>query len=484
MKINFCLPPVELTGGPLAIMEYANGLILRGHEVTITTYPVSYWPQKWQENGKPFPWFDFKGEYIVVDDAKYFKSLSEAVSIFLRVNGTEKKKKAAGCNAVLRNMAIVISLIDCFPECDINIATGWLTAFPVYLCKKGKPVYFMQHYEEVFQRKDDHKLLELLSIRDTYSLPMFKIANSSWLQKQVEIKYGQKVPFSLNAIRVEDFSPRKKWSEEDNVFRILSYCDEREWKGFADVAAAVSTLNKLYPNQIEWHVFGRPHSRIHPHNETAPYILHERIPFCELAELYASVDVLVCASWYESFPLPPLEAMASGTAVITTPYGTEDYCFDKKNCLVVKPRDIGDIVEAVCFIRDNKAFTKGLIDNGLRTAQEFSWDKAIDKREEFLLDIVNGNVDYDRFLPVDTGFVDGDGISFMRMPKDLSDKYQDGIYIKNDERIFLIQHGCKRRIANEGMLERIHASERVVDVDSVECMRIPMGFTIRGIEDI
>ena len=484
MKMNFCLPPSELTGGPLAIMEYANGLQERGHEVSITTYPVSCWPKEWQENKKPYAWYNFKGKYIIVDDVTYRKSLSLACEVFLGVNGEVDKKKQAGYNGVLSNLAVVLSLIDCFPDCDVNIATAWLSAYAVYFSKKGKPVYFMQHYEEVFQRKDDNKLLEILSTRDTYSLPLYKIANSSWLKNQIARKFGQEIPYSLNAIRVDDFSPQKKWSVEDGVIRLLSYSDEREWKGFADVAAAVSILRKLYPGKYEWHVFGRLHSRILPDNVDAPYILHKRIPFSELADLYARVDILICASWYESFPLPPLEAMASGTAVITTPYGTEDYCYDRKNCLVVKPRNIKSIVDAVCCIATNKELSKRIIKEGLKIAKGFTWEKAIDKREKFLIDIVNGNVKYDRFFPIDTGFVDGDGVGFMQMPKDLLEKYPDGVYIKNDERVFLIQHGCKRRIANKDILARICHTEKVIDVDSIECMRIPMGFTIRSEADL
>ena len=43
LKINFILPACSLTGGPLAILEYANRLIERGHEVSITTPSNLFW---------------------------------------------------------------------------------------------------------------------------------------------------------------------------------------------------------------------------------------------------------------------------------------------------------------------------------------------------------------------------------------------------------------------------------------------------------
>ena len=48
--------------------------------------------------------------------------------------------------ALLPEMLLWPRLIDAMPECDLNIATLWSTAYAVYFSRKGKPVYFMQHY--------------------------------------------------------------------------------------------------------------------------------------------------------------------------------------------------------------------------------------------------------------------------------------------------------------------------------------------------
>ena len=73
-----------------------------------------------------------------------------------------------------------------------------------------------------------------------------------------------------------------------------------------------------YGNNVEWHVFGYLNRNFLPDNHLAEYIFHKKLSFKELAGLYAACDIALCPSWYESFPLPPLEAMASGTAVVTT----------------------------------------------------------------------------------------------------------------------------------------------------------------------
>lgn len=483
MKINFCLPPGEMTGGPLAIMEYANGFMNKGHDVSITTYPLSYWPMSW--NKKPFPWYEFKGEIHYCNDIALKKNIDYAREILLNYCGESEEKNKGGFDNKINNLAIVLSLISSIPDCDINIATYWLTAYSVFFSRKGKPVYFMQHYEEVFERKDYNKVLNILSIRGSYELPMYKIANSSWLKKIILERYGQNVPFSLNAINLTGFRRRTKLSQLDGVIRLLSYGDEREWKGFAEVAYVVSMLREKYGNRIEWHVFGKEHSRILSNNRVAPYIIHERLTYTELAELYAECDIFISGSWYESFPLPPLEAMAAGTAVVTTIYGTEDYCINEYNCLCIKPRMPEKMYKSVKRLIDDIKLRKKLEKNGLITVSQFSWKKAVDDREKILVDIYDDRVEYNRFEPIGTNIKDGNGIDFSSMPKDLKGTYEDGIFIRQGERLFQIQNNCKRLIGSSDLIEKIEKSGTYIkDIEIIEMMRIPMGFTIWREEDL
>ena len=54
-----------------------------------------------------------------------------------------------------------------------------------------------------------------------------------------------------------------------------------------------------------------------------------------LAELYSSADIFLFTSYAESFGLPPLEAMACGTTVVTTDCkGNRDYAIGEYNCLI------------------------------------------------------------------------------------------------------------------------------------------------------
>lgn len=484
MRINFILPSGGLSGGPLAIMEYANRLIERGHTVTITTYPSALWPKEWK--GKPFPWFPFKGEFIYVKYNKLqWKIHCRYLNSILNMGGSRAIKSGMGFDSMMMDQMIISALIGCMPDCDVNIATLWSTAYAAFLSKKGKPVYFMQHYEEVFFPIDDGMVLNRLGARMSYCLPIYKIANSSWLQQMIYDKCGQLVPFSNNALDLNDFHPRAKLSEKDHILRILTFSRPEEWKGFADTAAAMAKIHFQYGDRVEWHVFGKQHDFIAPNNPDAPYVLHTKLPFPELAKLYAQCDIVVCGSWYESFPLPPLEAMASGTAVVTTLNGMEDYCFDRENCLVVKARDVDDFVDAITQLIEDEPLRKRLAKEGLKTASKYDWDSAVKRREKMLFDIYNGRVKYDLAAPLQIGLNDGADVPFEEMPLDLQSKFEDKSKISFAGMIFLIEKHCKRHIATPEILAALSKEgEKITEVDALTFSRIPRGLPIQSLNDV
>ena len=99
--------------------------------------------------------------------------------------------------------------------------------------------------------------------------------------------------------------------------------------------------------------------------------------------LYSECDVVISASWYESFPLPPIEAMACGIPVVTTQYGIEDYAFDNINALVVPPRDPQSMADAILRLLDDNNLGLRLSEEGIKTAKKFTWENTVDKIENY-----------------------------------------------------------------------------------------------------
>lgn len=108
----------------------------------------------------------------------------------------------------------------------------------------------------------------------------------------------------------------------------------------------------------------------------------------ELAQLYAEADLFVYTSYFEAFGLPPLEAMACGTAVVTTDCGgNRDYVRNGENCLLVPPSDIDQLSSSIYHLLTQDVERQRLASSGHLFAQAWSWQRTADQVEAFLLSL-------------------------------------------------------------------------------------------------
>jgi len=99
-----------------------------------------------------------------------------------------------------------------------------------------------------------------------------------------------------------------------------------------------------------------------------------------LTVLYRLASVFVFPSLYEGFGLPPLEAMASGTPVVTSnvsslPEVTGDAA------VLVDPYDVDSIADGMRRILDDPRLAEELRIKGLKRAREFSWERSVEKTQ-------------------------------------------------------------------------------------------------------
>ena len=91
--------------------------------------------------------------------------------------------------------------------------------------------------------------------------------------------------------------------------------------------------------------------------------------------LYNLADMFVYPSFYEGFGFPPLEAMASGTPVVTSYAGSlPEVAGDA--ALMVDPYNVNDIARAMREILTDENLKNKLIERGLGQAKKFNWEKA------------------------------------------------------------------------------------------------------------
>nr|WP_255453700.1 glycosyltransferase family 1 protein [Thermococcus sp. LS1] len=98
----------------------------------------------------------------------------------------------------------------------------------------------------------------------------------------------------------------------------------------------------------------------------------------DLPKLYSGAKFFIFPSFHESFGLPILEAMASGTPVITSNvFSLRE--LGEGVALLVNPYNLNEIAEAMYTLSVDNVLRRKLRNKGLKKAQEFSWEVTAKK---------------------------------------------------------------------------------------------------------
>ncbi len=95
----------------------------------------------------------------------------------------------------------------------------------------------------------------------------------------------------------------------------------------------------------------------------------------DLLSLYQAANMFVFPTLYEGFGLPPLEAMACGVPVITSNLSSLPEVVGEA-AITINPFDVGEISDAMVRLASSETLRKSLIEDGLRQAKRFTWEKA------------------------------------------------------------------------------------------------------------
>jgi len=108
----------------------------------------------------------------------------------------------------------------------------------------------------------------------------------------------------------------------------------------------------------------------------------------ELAKVYNLASCFVFPSFYEGFGLPPLEAMACGTPVVTSNLTSmPEVCGDA--VVYCNPYEVNDIKEKIELVLEDADLQEQMIKKGLKRSKEFSWEKSSNQHVKIFKDILN-----------------------------------------------------------------------------------------------
>jgi glycosyltransferase involved in cell wall biosynthesis len=380
MRISYLLGGFGYTGGVMVLSKFMDELCERGHTVyAITPRDAFQWKRglihevnrKYDESKS----YRLRGTLYNVGKriAKRSRVLAGAASVFLNRSLLD--------DSIEEGKLLTQRLIQNWVQSEITISTFCTTAYANYaLMDRTIPMYHMQSYEELFF--DDEVSRKIARL--TYFLPLGLIANSKWLRGQIKDR-TRRDSYLLNpGIDTGVFCPRGDAAgkyECPSKITLVSYYSPRRFKAWDDALKAMRIVfEKVGKDRLEWVAFGDIPSSM----PDLPVKFVGKTLGASLAQLYSSAYIVFMNSWFESFPLPPLEAMACGTAVVTTRLGTEDYAYDGENALVIPPKQPEALAEAVIKLIDEPAVAGRLARNGIETAREFTWNKAADRLEEII----------------------------------------------------------------------------------------------------
>ena len=98
----------------------------------------------------------------------------------------------------------------------------------------------------------------------------------------------------------------------------------------------------------------------------------------ELAKVYNLASLFVFPSFYEGFGLPPLEAMACGTPVVSSNLTSmPEVCIDA--AVYCDPHDIDDVKNKIELVLRDENLQNSMIQKGIKRAKQFTWKKSADE---------------------------------------------------------------------------------------------------------
>jgi len=100
------------------------------------------------------------------------------------------------------------------------------------------------------------------------------------------------------------------------------------------------------------------------------------VPHETLAALYRMATVFAFPSLYEGFGLPPLEAMACGTPVVTSRISSLPEVVGD-GALLVDPYNEDDIAQGIARLLDDQDLRARLVERGLERAASYSWARSV-----------------------------------------------------------------------------------------------------------
>jgi glycosyltransferase involved in cell wall biosynthesis len=270
---------------------------------------------------------------------------------------------------------------DSLPPADFYLPNFYPTVYPAWASQKGRVIRLSLGYEPLWVKEAE-------IARATYLIDAPIISLSQWHRQQILQGTGRDSTVIPGGVDTTVFRPDLKLSLSTGHPTIAYILRSKEhgytWKGSEDFWKACLYLSKLVPG-FDIQVVAPEGAQ---YQSPLPYKIVKANSDAEMARFYAQADIFVSTSYFESFSMPPLEAMACGTAVVTTDCGgNREYTKNGENCLIVPPSDSKKLTMVLHQLLTQETKRNQLAQAGLQFAQSWTWRRTADQVEALLLQL-------------------------------------------------------------------------------------------------
>jgi GT2 family glycosyltransferase len=277
-------------------------------------------------------------------------------------------------NVPVRSFEDYDALGDALAEVDaIKVATWWMTAAAVWRASipRGLPVYFVQDIETSYY--PDHERARH-AVLDSYRPEFRYMTISSWNRERLR-ELGLDAELIPPGIDLENFRPRPDVTRREDMVLAIGRTNPLK-----NLPLTLAGWRRLQQPRPELCLFG-----------IEPELAQQGIRYVDspsdarVNELFCETTVFIQTSVHEGFALPPLEAMATGAAVVCTDaHGNRDFCIDGVNCLMPEA-NAAAVGDALARLLADGELRARLGRAGIETAQEYAWERRIDALEQFFV---------------------------------------------------------------------------------------------------
>jgi glycosyltransferase involved in cell wall biosynthesis len=262
------------------------------------------------------------------------------------------------------------------------VVVGWYQSLFECLEAPSPLVYFEQGHEMLYGDvpDSDRGREAAAQFEAAMRLPVPVAGVSQHVADTLRARFGRSAAVWPNGIDLERFRPDGHPPGRRVLLVGNAYLP---FKGFQ---VALEALQRAFhqgpPFEVTWV------SQAAVQVEKAPFRITNLVspPQDRLPGIYREHDLLLFTSRYESFPLPPIEAMASGVPVVATQCGgIATYARAGHDAVLCPVADVASLATAVSRLLASPDTLRLLSARGRATAERFTWDAACQAVESSLL---------------------------------------------------------------------------------------------------